>query len=56
MNISHKDLAALEVPVPSLEEQKRIAKAYEDELTIYMKTMAEAEKRWKEALGKLQSF
>lgn len=56
MNISYKDLAGLEIPVPPLEEQKRIAKAYVDELAIYMKTKAEAEKRWKEALGKLQSF
>ena len=56
MNISYKDLAALEIPVPPLDEQQRIAKAYEDELAIYMKTKAEAEKRWKEVLGKLQSF
>ena len=56
MNISYKDLAALEIPVPPLEEQQRIAKAYEDELAIYMKTKADAENRWKEALGKLQSF
>lgn len=56
MNISYKDLAALEIPVPPLEEQQRIAKVYKDELALYMKTKAEAEKRWKEALGKLQSF
>lgn len=56
MNISYKDLASLEIPVPPLEEQQRITKVYVDELAIYMKTKAEAEKRWKEALGKLQSF
>ena len=56
MNISYKDLATLEIPVPPIEEQQKIARTYEDELAIYMKTKAEAEQRWKEALGKLQNL
>ena len=56
MNISYKDLATLEISVPPIEEQQKIARTYEDELAIYMKAKAEAEQRWKETLGKLQSL
>lgn len=56
MNISYKDLMSLEVPIPSIMEQKKIAEEYVKELKQYMDTISEAEKRWKGVLGKLQSF
>lgn len=56
MNISYKDLACLEIPIPSISEQEKVAEEYIRELKIYMDTVSEAEKRWKDVLGKLQSF
>lgn len=56
MNISYKDLNVLEIPLPPLERQQAVAKEYLKELKTYQETMAAAEKRWLEALGKLQRF
>lgn len=56
MNISYKDLNVLEIPLPPLERQQAVAKEYLKELKTYQETMAAAEKRWTEALGKLQRF
>lgn len=56
MNISYRDLATLEIPIPSMAEQEKVAGEYEKELKKYMDTVAEAEKRWKGILRKLQSF
>lgn len=56
MNISYKDLEVLEVPIPSMEKQKAVAKEYRDELTKYMEAVTAAEKRWSEILAKLQMF
>lgn len=56
MNISYKDLNAIEIPIPPLEEQKKRAQEYKEELEKYKKSVAEAEKRWKGVLRKMQSF
>lgn len=56
MNISYKDLTSLEIPIPSIAEQEKVAKEYINELKIYIDMISGAEKRWKDVLGKLQSF
>lgn len=56
MNISYKDLALLEVPFPTINEQREIASEYEEAYQSYVRTISEAEKKWKEVLSKLQSF
>lgn len=56
MNISYKDLNALEIPFPPLERQQAVAKEYLKELKTYQDTLAAAEKHWSEVLGKLQRF
>lgn len=56
MNISYRDLKVLEVPIPPLDTQKAAAKEYLEELTKYKETVAAAEKRWTEALARLQTF
>lgn len=56
MNISYKDLAAIEIPVPPMVEQKTVAREYIKELRMYMNTIEEARKRWEGVLGKLQNF
>lgn len=56
INISYKDLKALEIPLPSLEEQQKKADEYIKELTIYKDTIAAAEKRWSEVVDKLREF
>jgi len=56
MNISYRDLNVLEVPFPSIDEQGKIAKEYEDSYKQYKESISEAEKQWKDTLGKLQKF
>ncbi len=56
MNISYKDLQTLEVPVPTLEEQEKVASEYDYELNKYKESIAAAENRWKGVLGRLQEF
>lgn len=56
MNISYKDLNVLEIPIPSIEEQKAVAEEYNTELQEYKETISAAEKRWKAVLDKLQTF
>ena len=45
-------MKALEIPLPSLEEQQKKADEYTKELTIYKDTNAAAEKRWSEVVDK----
>ena len=54
MNISYKELSNIEIPLPSMEEQKSIAEEYEKELEIYKKTIQSAENRWSSTLARLQ--
>lgn len=56
INISYKDLNALEIPLPSIEEQQKKADEYTKELTTYKETIAAAEKRWNEVVDKLREF
>lgn len=56
INISYKDLKALEIPVPPLEEQQKKADEYTKELKIYKDSIAAAEKRWSEVVDKLREF
>lgn len=54
MNISYKELNNLEIPLPSIEEQKQIAETYTEELGIYKKAIEAAENRWNSVLSDLQ--
>lgn len=56
INISYRDLMGLEIPTPSLERQKVVTKEYLEELAIYKKTTAAAERRWTDVRAKLQTF
>jgi type I restriction enzyme M protein len=56
INISYKDLNALEIPLPSIEEQQKKADEYTKELKIYKEIIADAEKRWNEVVDKLREF
>ncbi|WP_462289385.1 restriction endonuclease subunit S [Holdemanella biformis] len=55
MNISYKELNNLEIPLPSIEEQRSIAEEYTRELRVYKKAIQEAENRWNSTLAKLQA-
>ncbi len=55
MNISYKELNNIEIPLPSMEEQKAIADEYTRELEVYKKAIQEAESRWSSTLAALQS-
>lgn len=54
MNISYKELNNIEIPLPSIEEQKSIAEEYEKELEVYKKAIRAAENRWSSTLARLQ--
>ena len=54
MNISYKELNNIEIPLPSIEEQKSITDEYIKELEIYKKSIQEAGNRWYSTLSKLQ--
>lgn len=54
MNISYKELNNIEIPLPSIEEQKSIAEEYTRELEAYKKAIQAAENRWNSTLAKLQ--
>jgi len=55
MNISYKDLKSLEIPLPPIDKQKKIADEYEHELKVYQESIKAAENRWNEVVGRLQS-
>lgn len=54
MNISYKELNNIEIPLPSIEEQKQISEIYMRELELYKKTIQEAENRWNSVLEDLR--
>lgn len=54
MNISYRELNNIEIPLPSIEEQKQIAETYTKELEVYKKAIQEAESRWGSVLSELQ--
>lgn len=53
-NISYKELANIEIPLLSVDEQKEMTDEYNKELQLYKKTIKEAEKRWKKTIKHLQ--
>ena len=55
MNISYKELNNIEIPLPSIEEQRSIAEEYTRELEAYKKAIQEAENRWSSTLSRLQA-
>jgi restriction endonuclease, S subunit len=55
MNISYKELNNIEIPLPSIEEQRSIAEEYIRELEVYKKAIQEAENRWTSTLSRLQA-
>lgn len=56
MNISYKDLKMLDVPFPTIEDQRQAAYEYENSYKDYIESISEAEKRWNETLSRLQNF
>ncbi len=46
MNINHSDIMEMELPIIQISDQKEIIDQYCDELSIYKKTISEAETRW----------
>ena len=54
ISISYKDLKEMEVPAPSIEEQKKLADEYEEELERYHESIKAAEERWQEVVERLQ--
>ena len=56
MNISYKDLATLEIPIPPIVEQEKVAEEYSKELDKYKRAIREAEERWDAVVKRLQMF
>lgn len=54
ISISYKDLKEMEVPAPSIDEQKKLADEYEEELERYHESIKAAEERWQEVVERLQ--
>lgn len=55
VNLSFRDLQEIEIPFPSLQEQKELAEEYKKELKLYLSTVKVAEERWQGTLEKLHS-
>jgi restriction endonuclease S subunit len=55
MNISHKDLTTIQIPLLPLEEQKEIENEYKKELKIYQKSIEDAEEKWSKVIKKLKN-
>ena len=53
IQITHKDVMEITIPLPPLEEQLEIVKKYETEKEEYLKTVKDAEDRWSATLGNL---
>lgn len=46
MNINHSDIMEMEIPLIPMSEQQEMIDKYNNELSIYNKTISEAESRW----------
>ena len=55
MNLSYKDMQNIEIPVPELGKQKKLAEEYNSELKLYLETVHKAETRWNSVLRELQA-
>lgn len=53
IQITHKDVMEITIPLPSLEEQLEIVKKYDSEKEIFMNAVKTAENRWSATLGNL---
>jgi hypothetical protein len=53
VNINHTDIAEMEIPLLSIEEQKELAEKYAREVALYQETVARAEKRYLEEKEKI---
>lgn len=56
MNISYKDLAVLDIPLPNIEKQREAAEEYIKGLQQYKDAVSIAEQRWQDTLTKLQNY
>lgn len=54
INISYKELNNIEIPLPSIEEQRSIADEYLREYAAYKNAIQDAENRWTSALARLR--
>lgn len=48
MNINHSDIAEMEIPLLTIEEQQEIVRQYENEFSIYKQAISQAENRWQQ--------
>ena len=53
IQITHKDVMEITIPLPSLEEQLEIVEKYDSEKVIFMNAVKTAEDRWSATLGNL---
>ena len=53
VNINHVDIAEMEIPLLSMEEQKELADKYAKEAALFRETVAKAEKRFQEEKEKI---
>jgi type I restriction-modification system DNA methylase subunit len=53
VNINHMDIAEMEIPLLSMEEQKELADKYAKEAALFRETVAKAEKRFQEEKEKI---
>jgi restriction endonuclease S subunit len=46
MNINPADLGEMEIPLPDIEEQRKIVEEYRKEHQLYFETVRKAKERW----------
>lgn len=56
INLNYKDLVGMEVPMPTLAEQKKNVELYEAEYAYYKETVDKAQERWNDTLRRLYEF
>lgn len=56
INLNYKDLVGMEVPMPTLAEQKKNVELYEAEYAFYKETVDKAQERWNDTLRRLYEF
>ena len=56
INLNYKDLVGMEVPMPTLVEQKKYVELYEAEYAYYKETVDKAQERWNDTLRRLYEF
>lgn len=56
INLNYKDLVGMEVPMPTLAEQKKNVELYEAEYAYYKETIDKAQERWNDTLRRLYEY